>query len=45
MIRQADVVIGCFLAVLGLFILYAASNNRLAVSSELWSRCSSVYVE
>lgn len=37
-IRQADIVIGCFLAVLGLFILYAASNIRLGVERALSPR-------
>lgn len=37
-IRQADIVIGCFLALLGLFILYAASNIRLGVERALSPR-------
>ncbi len=37
-IRQADIVIGCFLAVLGLFVLYAASNIRLGVERALSPR-------
>jgi putative tricarboxylic transport membrane protein len=37
-IRQADIVIGCFLAALGLFILYAASNIRLGVERALSPR-------
>jgi putative tricarboxylic transport membrane protein len=37
-IRQADIVVGCFLAIFGLFILYAASNIRIGVERALSPR-------
>lgn len=37
-IRQADIGVGCFLALLGLFILYAASNIRIGVERALSPR-------
>ena len=37
-IRQADIAVGCFLAVFGLFILYAASNIRIGVERALSPR-------
>ncbi|MEW6719822.1 MAG: tripartite tricarboxylate transporter TctB family protein [Thermodesulfobacteriota bacterium] len=37
-IRQADIGVGCFLAALGLFILYAASNIRIGVERALSPR-------
>ncbi len=37
-IRQADIGAGCFLALLGLFILYAASNIRVGVERALSPR-------
>jgi hypothetical protein len=37
-IRRADIVVGCFLALLGLFILYAASNIRIGVERALSPR-------
>ncbi len=37
-LRQADIAGGCFLAFLGLFILYAASNIRLGVERALSPR-------
>jgi len=37
-IRQADIAVGCFLALLGLFIVYAASNIRIGVERALSPR-------
>lgn len=37
-IRQADIWIGCFLAILGLLIVYAASNIRIGVERALSPR-------
>ena len=37
-IRQADIAVGCFLALLGLFILYAASLIRVGVERALSPR-------
>jgi putative tricarboxylic transport membrane protein len=37
-IRPADIAVGCFLAVLGLFILYAASKIRVGVERALSPR-------
>ncbi|MBE0569350.1 MAG: tripartite tricarboxylate transporter TctB family protein [Deltaproteobacteria bacterium] len=37
-IRQADIVVGCLLALLGIFILYAASNIRIGVERSLSPR-------
>jgi len=37
-IRQADIIVGCLLALLGLFIVYAASNIRIGVERALSPR-------
>ncbi len=37
-IRQADIVVGCFLALLGIFVMYAASTIRIGVQRALSPR-------